>query len=334
MPYTRPYTGGFQDFPNTTTPINASALNTIDLGVKAANDQFQTVTTAQRATLTPSVGQAVWDSDLKQLMVFMNASGGNAWQPVGNRIVCASTTRPSSPFEGQEIYETDSQKTLVYSGSAWVETSDLDYSPSATVCTSSTRPTTGLFEGQRIYETDTNREFTYSGSGWVQTNQWSTTSGVTGVNNLIVPPTLRLERATTQSIANASDVFVTWPVEVFDTDGCYTATSDTITIQTAGVYQCNVGISFAANATGYRVVSLAKNPSAANDYAARFAATQVTNAGASSDVYLTISSIISANANDTIKVLVYQNSGGALNIGNATLTSSNSVSLAWIGRTS
>lgn len=128
MPYNRPYPGGFVDFPSTSTPIDASALNTMDVGIKTANDQFQTVTTAQRAALVPSVGQAVWDSDLKQVMVYMNASGGNAWQPVGNRIVCASTTRPSSPFEGQEIYETDTQKTLVYSGSAWVETSDLDNS--------------------------------------------------------------------------------------------------------------------------------------------------------------------------------------------------------------
>ena len=126
MPYTRPYAGGFQDFPNTTTPINAAALNTIDVGVKTANDQFQTVTTAQRTALTPSVGQAVWDSDLRQLMVYINAAGGNAWQPVGNRIVCSSTTRPSTPFEGQEIYETDSHKTLVYTGSTWFEIGDLD----------------------------------------------------------------------------------------------------------------------------------------------------------------------------------------------------------------
>jgi hypothetical protein len=98
----------------------------MDVGIKTANDQFQTVTTAQRATLTPTVGQAVWDSDLKQLMVYMNASGGNAWQPVGNRIVCASTTRPSSPFEGQEIYETDSHRTLVYNGTSWVQVGDLD----------------------------------------------------------------------------------------------------------------------------------------------------------------------------------------------------------------
>ena len=126
MPYSRPYASGFQDFPSTTTPINATALNTMDVGIKTANDQFQTVTTAQRNALTPTVGQAVWDSDLKQLMVYMNASGGNAWQPVGNRIVCASTTRPSTPFEGQEIYETDTQKTLVYTGSAWLEIGDLD----------------------------------------------------------------------------------------------------------------------------------------------------------------------------------------------------------------
>lgn len=124
MPYTRPYAGGFQDFPATTTPINASALNTIDVGVKTANDQFQSVTTAQRATLTPTVGQAVWDSDLRQLMVYMNAAGGNAWQPVGNTIVCASTTRPSTPFEGQRIYETDTNRELVYDGSGWDRVSE------------------------------------------------------------------------------------------------------------------------------------------------------------------------------------------------------------------
>ena len=119
MPYNRPYPGGFVDFPSTSTPIDASALNTMDVGIKTSNDQFQTVTTAQRTALTPSVGQAVWDSDLKQLMVYMNASGGNAWQAVGNVIVCTSTTRPSTPFEGQRIYETDTNRELLYDGSAW-----------------------------------------------------------------------------------------------------------------------------------------------------------------------------------------------------------------------
>lgn len=33
--------------------------------------------------------------------------------------VCTSTTRPSAPYEGQMIYETDTDRVLVYNGSAW-----------------------------------------------------------------------------------------------------------------------------------------------------------------------------------------------------------------------
>lgn len=54
MPYTRPYSGGFQDFPNTGTPINALALNTIDLGVKTVSDTVDALGlwTAYTPTLT------------------------------------------------------------------------------------------------------------------------------------------------------------------------------------------------------------------------------------------------------------------------------------------
>jgi hypothetical protein len=34
--------------------------------------------------------------------------------------VCTSTARPSNPFDGMVIYETDTDKTLVWNGSAWV----------------------------------------------------------------------------------------------------------------------------------------------------------------------------------------------------------------------
>ena len=120
MPYTRPYSGGFQDYPNTASPINALALNTMDLGIKAANDQVQSVTTIQRAALSPTIGQMVWDSDLKQFMTYINANGGNAWQGFGNIIICTSTTRPLTPFHGQRIYETDTKCDVIYNGSAWV----------------------------------------------------------------------------------------------------------------------------------------------------------------------------------------------------------------------
>jgi len=40
--------------------------------------------------------------------------------------IVTSSTRPTSPFDGMQIYETDTKKVLVYNGSAWVEVSDLD----------------------------------------------------------------------------------------------------------------------------------------------------------------------------------------------------------------
>lgn len=293
----------------------------MDVGIKTANDQFQTVTTAQRATLTPTVGQAVWDSDLKQLMVFMNASGGNAWQPVGNRIVCASTTRPSSPFEGQEIYETDSQKTLVYSGSAWVETNDLDYSPSATVCTSSTRPTTGLFEGQRIYETDTNKEFTYSGSGWVQTNQWSTTSGVTGVNNLIVPPMVRATRSTNQSITGATETTVDWNAEDFDTDSMHdtSVNPSRITINTAGIYLFTAGLNFGSSTGATTQIFLRHNGSTVFGRTIYDAAATATS----------VAAMYKCAVSDYVEVRVYIGTGRNVGADAATYFSA-----LWLGRDS
>jgi hypothetical protein len=38
------------------------------------------------------------------------------WRPG----VCTSSTRPTAPYEGQQIYETDTDKLLVWNGSAWI----------------------------------------------------------------------------------------------------------------------------------------------------------------------------------------------------------------------
>ena len=52
---------------------------------------------------------------------------------LGGKIVCTSTTRPTAPFEGMDIYETDTDFEYTYSGSAWVSTAQLGawttYSP-------------------------------------------------------------------------------------------------------------------------------------------------------------------------------------------------------------
>ena len=66
--------------------------------------------------------------------------------------VCTSSTRPASPYEGQFIYETDTDKTLVWNGSAWyapwnlpwgivaytkTSTSNITYTSETTAVTSS-----------------------------------------------------------------------------------------------------------------------------------------------------------------------------------------------------
>lgn len=84
--------------------------------------------------------------------------------------IVTSSTRPSDPYEGQHIYETDTNRDAVYDGAAWLP-GGLVF-----VCTSSTRPA-GPFEGQRIYETDTDKEYVRDGSGWVEMGRaaaWTT----------------------------------------------------------------------------------------------------------------------------------------------------------------
>lgn len=48
-------------------------------------------------------------------------NAGSVLGPTTNGItICTSTTRPSSPFEGMAIYETNTNRTYIYDGSSWV----------------------------------------------------------------------------------------------------------------------------------------------------------------------------------------------------------------------
>ena len=133
MPYTRPYAAGFVDYPDTTTPMTAAVMNTMDVGIKAANDQIQTLTTAQRTTLgaTATLGQLVWDSQLNELFVWTNATGANAWQGIGNVLIGTFAARPATPFVGQLYYQTDTDELVKYvtdlDGTARWMVADHDY---------------------------------------------------------------------------------------------------------------------------------------------------------------------------------------------------------------
>jgi hypothetical protein len=179
---------------------------------------------------------------------------------------------------------------------------------------------------------------TYTAAGTVAAGDVYTAAAhniiATDVNNFIVPPLCRVRRATTQSIANSTDTFVSYTIEDFDTDGMFTATSDTITIQTAGVYIVSATTIFAANATGWRVMQLMKTPSSAGDNATIFGANWAPVSSASQATVLSATASQSFAAGNTVKVAVAQNSGGPLDIVNTGFTSQTNLCVTWVGRTS
>jgi hypothetical protein len=175
---------------------------------------------------------------------------------------------------------------------------------------------------------------TYTAAGSATAGEVYTSSAhnviVTNVNNFIVPPIVKATRLTTQSINNSTDTFVTWTAQEIDTDDCFAPTSDTITIQTAGVYLCQAQLVFASNGTGNRFIHIVKNddatPSFTLNIASAFQAGNATNNG-----ILSCSCVASLAASDTLKVIVFQSSGGALNVGDTAIVSF--FSATWIGRT-
>src|SRR5436190_16843595 len=71
----------------------------------------------------------------------------------------------------------------------------------------------------------------------------------------IKPPACIVKRTTAQSVANnatAPFVTITFDAEEFDNYAMFAASSDTVTIQGAGVYDLQATVGFVGNVTGIR----------------------------------------------------------------------------------
>jgi len=120
-----------------------------------------------------------------------------------------------------------------------------------------------------------------------------------------------LTRATTQSIATATITYISWTVETVDTHGFIAVTSDTVTIPAShgGVYSISAFARFAANATGLRNLFIEIGGTQVVEH--RLEANSISAQQTSMPVSLAAKRLA---AGATIKVGVYQNSGGALNL--------------------
>ena len=124
------------------------------------------------------------------------------------------------------------------------------------------------------------------------------------------PPSARAYHNAAQSIANATNVALAFNSERFDTDTIHdTATNNSrLTCKTAGKYLVNANVSFAANATGFRQLTIVLNG------VTEIAALWLPNQGAGLATTVVVSTLYDLAVNDYIQAFAYQTSGGALDV--------------------
>lgn len=119
------------------------------------------------STTTPRLGLTKPASSEAYDIAIANANMDLIDAGPANVTVCTSTTRPTTPDEGDLIYETDSNLMLVRQSSAWKS-----FVTKIFLCTSSTRPASSLtVGGMVIFETDTVRLYVRNSSNtsWLST---------------------------------------------------------------------------------------------------------------------------------------------------------------------
>lgn len=132
---------------------------------------------------------------------------------------------------------------------------------------------------------------------------------VENIKFLANPPACRVFHSVNQSIANNADAVLAFNSERFDTAAMHdTVTNNSrITIPVAGLYLCQLNVSWAPNATGARVAHIRVNGATIiSSVVEQAASTGVATRQFTGCTYKFV-------AGDYIEAIVFQNSGGALN---------------------
>lgn len=148
------------------------------------------------------------------------------------------------------------------------------------------------------------------------------------LNFLANPPAARVYKAAAQAINNNTITAINFDTERYDTDTIHdTVTNNTrLTCKTAGLYHFEFSAEFAANATGFRGWFIRLNGSSSN-YIAAF---ELPLTGAAVTACATIGADYRMAVNDFAEAVVWQTSGGALNIQAGGNTFSPEFSMRWV----
>lgn len=145
----------------------------------------------------------------------------------------------------------------------------------------------------------------------------------TGIRDAHYLAAARVTHNAAQSITNNTVTALAFNSEILDQESNTASTiHDTVTnnsrltCKTAGVYLIVTNVEFAANATGQRQVFIRLNGTGAGTTTNIGSVVQDGTAG-SVQTQLIVSSIFSLAVNDYVESVVWQTSGGALNVANA-----------------
>lgn len=147
------------------------------------------------------------------------------------------------------------------------------------------------------------------------------------------PPRFDLRQTIVQSLANNSDVAIVWDTEDTDTDvddvGGWTSGSPTVWIcRYPGVYALNGKVSFNSGATGLRIPWIQVNGADVAGTANCVSGTTAFDPGVPTNAKK-----VPLQSGDQVRLMAYQNSGGALNtfVGGGLPRYQSTLSGLWVG---
>lgn len=127
-------------------------------GSEWATAGVQAVTTAERDALTPFVGLTVYNTTLSQLQTYDGAN----WVSVGIFAVTTAERNALTPYAGLTVFNSDVSRIQVFDGAVWRDAGETFFAALTTAQRNALTP----FAGQVIFNTDTNEVQVWTGSIW------------------------------------------------------------------------------------------------------------------------------------------------------------------------
>lgn len=165
--------------------------------------------------------------------------------------------------------------------------------------------------------------------GRIRASLWNTDVR-DAVNFLLNPPTARVYQGTAgTTLTTATATLIPFDAESWDTDSCHSLATNTsrLVATTAGKYLVVAQVSYAANATGQRYVTLRKNSAGSSSGGTLIDSVSVDAMASGSTSVFLVTEVWLSTAGDYLEVFGQQSSGG--NLATNTGASATFCSMTW-----